>query len=83
VIIALIMLLMVIPILYEVTTDKAKINRNRESFNATSEEIRAINLENEQLKRYADGENFDEYLERYARDEWGYADPQERVFRVQ
>jgi len=73
---------LMIPIIYEVTQDNAELNRTRVSLNATSDELKNINIENEQLERYANGENFDEYLERFARDEMGFADPQERVFHV-
>jgi cell division protein FtsB len=73
---------MLIPIVYEVTQDQAELSRARASLNAASEDLRVVNIENEQLERYANGENFDEYLERFARDEMGYADPQERVFHV-
>ncbi|MCL2036043.1 MAG: hypothetical protein FWG83_01480 [Oscillospiraceae bacterium] len=71
-----------VPVIYEVTQDKTEANRKRANLIAMMEELNRLDLENEQYRRYLDGENFDEYLERHARDEWGYADPHERIYRA-
>jgi cell division protein FtsB len=60
------------------------INIKNESakLNDTQIELKTISAENEQLEHYSSGENLNEYMERIARDEMGYADPHERVYYV-
>ncbi|MCL2634312.1 MAG: septum formation initiator family protein [Oscillospiraceae bacterium] len=48
----------------------------------TQTALKNVTIENEQLERYSSGENLGEYMERIARDEFGYADPQERVYYI-
>jgi hypothetical protein len=81
VIIALVLLTALIPVLSEMSVDKAKIDKNKERFDAAQEELLRIELENEQLARDSEGGISDEYLDRYARD-MGYADPQERIYYI-
>ncbi|MCL1789349.1 MAG: septum formation initiator family protein [Oscillospiraceae bacterium] len=68
---------------YEVANNRAEVKRSSESLAIAQEELRRYTIENEQLRRYAQGENLDDYLDRFARDEMGYADPQERVYRIE
>jgi len=66
----------------EVANNNAELKRSNEALAAIELEERQLALENEQLESYSNGENFDEFIERHARDDMGYADPQERVYRV-
>gem|GEM_PF-3019170 len=67
---------------YEVMNNRAQVKRYNESLVIAQEELRRYNIENEQLMRYSKGDNLDDYLDRFARDEMGYFDAQERVFRI-
>jgi cell division protein FtsB len=77
-------LFLLVSILYEVAQDKLEINRNTENLLELTERGRILQIENAQLESYVsggeDGGISDEFVERRARDEFGYADPQERVF---
>lgn len=76
------LLLFVLPFSYRWVSNYQELGKASAKLNAVLEEERRMNFENDQLRRYSSGENFDEYLERYARDEMGYADPNERVYHV-
>jgi len=82
VIIATVLVAVLFLFVVEVANNRSEIRRNNEALEAIKQEERLLALENEQLESYANGENFDEFIERHARDDMGYADPQERVFRV-
>ena len=86
ILIPLIIIVVLLVALYFVSLAVARNNAERktllENLALMQEEERNLSIENEQLERYANGENLDEYLERFARDEMGYADPQERVYHV-
>ncbi len=43
-------------------------------------EVSALQKENEELQHFLEDENHDEYYEKIAREEYGYARPGERVF---
>ena len=45
-----------------------------------SGECEEIKNENEELKRFLEDKNHDEYYEKIAREQYGYAKPGERVF---
>ena len=45
-----------------------------------SQEIEKAQAKNEELKHFLKDENHDEYFEKIAREEFGYAKPGERVF---
>jgi cell division protein FtsB len=75
-------LVVALPLLYELAYNNAEIREGRERLAALEERERLLNIENEQLRRYSNGENLDEYIERFARDEMRYADPHERIFYV-
>jgi cell division protein FtsB len=66
----------------EVANNRAEVKNGREILGAMLQEEQVLALENEQFESYAKGENFDEFIERYARDDMGYADPQERIFHI-
>jgi cell division protein FtsB len=67
---------------YEVVNNRAELRRSNEILAALQEQERLVNIDNGQLRRYSDDENLDDYLDRHARDEMGYADPLERVYYV-
>ncbi|MDR0197047.1 MAG: septum formation initiator family protein [Oscillospiraceae bacterium] len=67
---------------YAFVQTNMEIKRGRERLDKTRAALKEIHAENEQLERYSSGDNIGEYMERVARDEMGYADPQERVYYV-
>jgi cell division protein FtsB len=71
-----------VPLIYHVAGNNAKLREQHAALEILLEEERQLLLENEQLERYLDEDNFDEYLERHARDIMGYANPLERVYRI-
>jgi cell division protein FtsB len=82
IIVVLVFIFVVVPLMYEVAGNNRDLNNAKKNLAALQENERVINIENEQLRRYSDGENFDEYIERYARDVMGFADPNERVYYI-
>jgi len=82
VIIATVLIAVMFLFAVEVANNRAQIKRSNEALEAIKQEERILALENDQLESYANGENFDEFIERHARDDMGFADPQERVYRV-
>ena len=78
----IVVVLVMIPFFYEVVGNNAEIRERRAELERLLEEERLLNLENEQLARYAEGENFDEFIERYAREEMNYVDPRERIYNI-
>lgn len=54
-------------------------NNSRQATRLESE-VSALQKENEELQRFLEDENHDEYYEKIAREEYGYARPGERVF---
>lgn len=55
----------------------AKNNREAEGI---SEQCSEVKKENEELERFLEDKNHDEYIEKIAREEYGYAKPGERVY---
>jgi len=82
IIVIAVLLFAVLPLLLEVSRNNAALRDSKEALAIMLEEEQRINIENEQLRRYAEGENFDEFIERHARESMGYANPRERVFHV-
>jgi cell division protein FtsL len=54
-------------------------NNNRQATELQSE-VSELKKENEELQRFLEDENHDEYYEKIAREEYNYAKPGERVF---
>ena len=76
------LLLLAISFSHNWMSNHQELKNSQAKLDAILERERLLALENDQLQRYVNGENFDEFLERYARDEMGYADPNERVYHV-
>ena len=57
-----------------------KAAANNKEIAALSEEVSEAQAENEELEHFLEDENHDEYYEKIAREEYGYAKPGERVF---
>ena len=58
----------------------AQAAANHREIDEISEEVSEAQAENEELERFLKDENHDEYYEKIAREEYGYAKPGERVF---
>jgi cell division protein FtsB len=82
VLVLLVVLFITIPLLYRVVGNNAEIRAIAEELEMLRESQRQLELENERLQRYFEEDNFDEYLERHAREVMGYTDPLERIFRI-
>ncbi|MDR0222816.1 MAG: septum formation initiator family protein [Oscillospiraceae bacterium] len=73
---------LVIYAFYAFVQTNVDIKRGKEKLETTRAATKSLQAENEQLERYSSENNLGEYMERVARDEMGYADPQERVYYV-
>lgn len=58
----------------------AQASNNNKQATKLQSEVSALQKENEELKRFLEDENHDEYYEKIAREEYNYAKPGERVF---
>ena len=58
----------------------AQAANNKNKITELSNEVSEVKSENEELERFLEDENHDEYYEKIAREEYGYAKPGERVF---
>ena len=54
-------------------------NNNKE-IEELSGQVEEMQSENQEMERFLDDENHDEYYEKIAREDYGYAKPGERVF---
>ena len=79
--ITVILLIALVFFVYEVANNQAQVRRSTEALNAMLEEEKRLEIDNGQFKRYIEGDNLGDYLDRQARN-MGYADPQERIFYV-
>ena len=77
-----ILLFVVLPLSYIAANDHSKLSERTERLDALENEARLLKLENDQLRRYENGESFEDYLDRYAREEMGFIAPQERVYNI-
>ena len=83
IVLGVIIAIMLIPFLYKVIDNDAQIREKRAELETLLEKEKQLLLENEKLESYFEEDNFEEYLERQARDVMGYTDPGERVFNIQ
>ncbi|MCL1832092.1 MAG: septum formation initiator family protein [Oscillospiraceae bacterium] len=79
--VGLIAVSLLVPLLAKVMSNDRDIRAGRAELAALQERERQLVAENEELQRYFEDDDFEEYLEENAR-EAGYADPQERVFNI-
>ncbi len=59
---------------------KIEITRKQLELEAINDDLNAINIENEQLKRYCSNENRMDYIEQIARDQLDYSHSDETVY---
>ncbi len=61
---------------------QVEINVKNAELNAINDEIARIETENQQLARYLKADYKEEYIESIARDELGFARPEERIYYI-
>ena len=58
----------------------AQAANNNKEIEELSGQVEEMQSENQEMERFLDDENHDEYYEKIAREDYGYAKPGERVF---
>ena len=58
----------------------AQAANNNKEIAELSDQVKEMQSENQEMERFLDDENHDEYYEKIAREDYGYAKPGERVF---
>lgn len=58
----------------------ARAAENRAKTEALSQECEEVKAQNDELEHFLEDKNHDEYYEKIAREQYGYAKPGERIF---
>ncbi len=69
-------------IFFGIITTQIEVSQRNAEFNSLNNEITRVENENKLLSRYLKAEYKVEYIESIARDELGYALPEERVYYI-
>lgn len=74
-------LLAVVYFIFSLLINQSKLEQKKAEINSVAEQCKALQYENNEIRRALNPENEQEYLERMARIQEGYVYPDERVYR--